>query len=142
MRRLLDRNPEIEIVGEAGEIDSPAQGRRWRRRGKLSSIVFLLMATSTDLLAVLERRFIKVNSAVVESLGYSPDELLETDFKTITHPEDIEPGIDLMRRILAGGHLYEQERRRPHGPSVRTQILPWLDPVLSSEESIDPHAYQ
>lgn len=49
-----------------------------------------------------EGRFLRVNRAFCELLGYSQEELLATDFPALTHSEDREKSLDLQRRLLNG----------------------------------------
>ena len=59
-----------------------------------------------------ELRFLKVNKAVCELLGYREKELLELDLISISHPEDAEltkgPMVQALRK---GDHSYELEKR-------------------------------
>lgn len=56
-------------------------------------------------------RFLKVNKALGEIFGYTEDELLHTDFQTLTHPEDIAEDLRLVKSLLAGQHHYFREKR-------------------------------
>ncbi|MDB5296260.1 MAG: uncharacterized protein JWO31_2243 [Phycisphaerales bacterium] len=47
-------------------------------------------------------RWIKVNRAVCDIVGYSEAELLATSFQAITHPDDLEADLSQVRRLLAG----------------------------------------
>jgi PAS domain S-box-containing protein len=47
-------------------------------------------------------RFLQVNRALSEMLGYSEQELLATNFQAITNPEDLNTGLGYMRQVLAG----------------------------------------
>ena len=47
-------------------------------------------------------RFQQVNQSMCEMLGYSEEELTSTTWQAITHPDDLDIGLDLMRRTLAG----------------------------------------
>ena len=49
-------------------------------------------------LVSLEGRFVQVNGALCQMVGYSEAELLATDFQTITHPDDLASDL---------GHLYD-----------------------------------
>ncbi|WP_430935288.1 PAS domain S-box protein [Saccharicrinis sp. 156] len=49
-----------------------------------------------------EGRFMDVNKAFCNMLGYSKEELLNLDFKSITHPEDLNADLIYVRRILDG----------------------------------------
>jgi diguanylate cyclase (GGDEF)-like protein/PAS domain S-box-containing protein len=49
-----------------------------------------------------EGRFLQVNPALCELLGYSADELTRLTFVDVTHPDDIEASIEHNRRQLEG----------------------------------------
>jgi two-component system NarL family sensor kinase len=50
----------------------------------------------------LEGRFLEVNRAFCEITGYTEEELTATDYRAITHAEDLPRNIHLIRRMLAG----------------------------------------
>ncbi|RZI44123.1 PAS domain S-box protein [Herbaspirillum sp. HC18] len=50
----------------------------------------------------LEGRFLKVNSKLVEILGYTKDELLQLATLDVTHPGDLEKTIADLKRLAAG----------------------------------------
>jgi len=66
-------------------------------------------------LVSLNGRFLQVNAALCRILGYSDSELLATNFQALTHPEDLEPDLALVRRAIAGeiSH-FEMEKRYIH----------------------------
>jgi PAS domain S-box-containing protein len=47
-------------------------------------------------------RWLKVNNALCEILGYSSAELLSINFQTITHPDDLELDLQVMQQVLQG----------------------------------------
>jgi diguanylate cyclase (GGDEF)-like protein/PAS domain S-box-containing protein len=62
-----------------------------------------------------EGRFTRVNSALCGILGYSEQQLLDTSFQTLTHPEDLDADLDQMQRVLAGQiDTYSMEKRYEH----------------------------
>jgi PAS domain S-box-containing protein len=62
-----------------------------------------------------EGRWLKVNQALLNILGYSEAELLATDFQHITHPHDLENDLELVRQVLAGTIAsYQMEKRYLH----------------------------
>ena len=66
-------------------------------------------------------RWLRVNAAVTQMLGYSEDELLEIDFQSVTHPEDLDADMELVRSVLAGEiDSYRMEKRyfHRHGHTV------------------------
>ncbi len=66
-------------------------------------------------------RWLKVNEALSSFLGYSEEELLELDFQTITHPDDLEADLELVQQLVDGKiSTYQLEKRYIHkdGQSV------------------------
>ncbi len=62
-----------------------------------------------------EGRWLQVNHALCEIVGYSEAELLATDFQSITHPSDLDDDLDQVRRVLAGELAsYQKEKRYVH----------------------------
>ncbi len=71
-------------------------------------------------------RFLRVNPALCNMLGYDADELLATDFQSVTHPGDLEADLDLVAQCLRGEReTYEMEKRylRPDGSIVFARLL-------------------
>ena len=63
----------------------------------------------------LDGRWLKVNRAVCEILGYRESELLSLDFQTITHPEDLEIDLNYVNQLLRGEiWSYQLEKRYLH----------------------------
>jgi len=66
-------------------------------------------------LVALDGRWLKVNCALCEIVGYSEEELLATTFQAITHPDDLETDLDYVRQLLEGKiRSYEMEKRYIH----------------------------
>jgi len=68
---------------------------------------------------------VSTNPAFQRMLGYSGDELRQMRFRSITHPDDIEPTISLFQRLQAGelNHYYLDKRYiRKDGGIVWAQI--------------------
>ncbi|MDD5181008.1 MAG: PAS domain S-box protein [Gallionellaceae bacterium] len=63
-------------------------------------------------LAGPDYKYLKINKAFCEMTGYSEEELLAHDFKTITHPEDMEQNLTLSKKLLAGEiNSFQLEKR-------------------------------
>ncbi len=78
-------------------------------------------APSGVALVAPDGRWLKVNRALCELLGYSEAELLSRAFQDITHPEDLALDLDNVRHLLAGDiRSYEMEKRyiKAHGKLV------------------------
>jgi two-component system cell cycle sensor histidine kinase/response regulator CckA len=57
-------------------------------------------------------RWIKVNRALCELLGYTPEELQAKTFQEVTHPEDLQTDMSYVNQMLAGAiPSYQMEKR-------------------------------
>lgn len=57
-------------------------------------------------------RWLRVNRKLCEIVGYSHDELLDTTFQAITHPDDLDADAEAVRRLLTGeGVTHQMEKR-------------------------------
>jgi PAS domain S-box-containing protein len=73
----------------------------------------------------LDGRWIDVNSALCRIVGYSPEQLLTTNFQAITHPEDLDLDLEQMQRTLAGeidGYRMEKRYIRGDGSTIWVQL--------------------
>src|SRR5947209_12801114 len=62
-----------------------------------------------------EGRYMSVNAALCEITGYSEDELLARDFRSITHPDDARSDLEQHRALLSGAvDSYKTEKRYVH----------------------------
>lgn len=60
----------------------------------------------------LDGRWLRVNQALSRIVGYSADELLQMDFQSITHPDDLDSDLALVREMLEGSRLYYHTEKR------------------------------
>jgi PAS domain S-box-containing protein len=60
----------------------------------------------------IDGRWLRVNRRLGEIVGYEPEELLQTTFQEITHPDDLEGDLAQVRRLLADElRTYTMEKR-------------------------------
>lgn len=60
-------------------------------------------------------KFLRVNKALSKMIGYTEEEMLSQTFQNITHPGDLEPDLELVRRTLSGEiDSYRMEKRYFH----------------------------
>lgn len=72
-----------------------------------------------------EGRFIKVNRALCDLVGYPEAELLARTFQDITHPDDLEADLENVRQLIASTkRTYQMEKRYIHatGHPVMVQL--------------------
>ena len=66
-------------------------------------------------IVALDGRFIEVNRALCDMLGYGEAELQKSNFQSVTHPDDLDADIGQVAQLLAGeGRSYEMEKRYLH----------------------------
>jgi diguanylate cyclase (GGDEF)-like protein/PAS domain S-box-containing protein len=73
----------------------------------------------------LDGRYLRVNRALCEMLGYSEEELLEKTTTEVTHPDDCEAGRERTSRVLeegVGGN-YHLEKRYVHAEGRTVWVL-------------------
>lgn len=71
-----------------------------------------------------EGRWLSVNDALCALIGYSREELLRSDFQTITHPDDLRADLDLVNKLLAGEcQSYQLEKRYIHREGHSVWVL-------------------
>ncbi|HUR59308.1 MAG TPA: PAS domain S-box protein [Opitutaceae bacterium] len=66
-------------------------------------------------LVAADGRFLKVNRALCQMLGYSEAELLATTFREITHPEDLDDRGHLQQLLAGARPSFQLEKRYRHG---------------------------
>ncbi len=72
----------------------------------------------------LDGRWMEVNDAVCELLGYSREELLSTNFQSITHPDDLEADLEQAHRLLRGEiQTYRLQKRYIHKKGHTVWVL-------------------
>ncbi len=60
-------------------------------------------------------RWLKVNEAFSNLIGYPPEELYSIDFQSITHPDDLEGDIEWITRVMGGENsILNREKRYIH----------------------------
>jgi diguanylate cyclase (GGDEF)-like protein/PAS domain S-box-containing protein len=63
----------------------------------------------------LDGKWLQVNSQVCRMLGYSEPELKKLSFQDVTHPDDLEAGLDYVEKVLRGEiPSYQMEKRYFH----------------------------
>ena len=105
----------IRIVVYAIDITKQKQSDAELRESQERFSNAFTYAASGMALVSLEGRWLKVNSAVCEMLGYNEEELLARTFQELTVPEDLDSDMACVGRMLAGElSSYHLEKRYYH----------------------------
>lgn len=66
-------------------------------------------------LVATDGKFLKVNHALCQMVGYTTEEMMERTFQDLTHPEDLEADLALLEKALRGElDSYQMEKRYFH----------------------------
>jgi PAS domain S-box-containing protein len=69
-------------------------------------------------------RFLRVNRALCELVGYTEAELMARTFQDITHPEDVGPDLANVRRIISGEiAAFQMEKRYLHARGHAVAVM-------------------
>jgi len=89
------------------EFDLRESEQRFRGAFEFAAIGMALVAS--------DGRWLRVNRSLCGIVGYTAEELLATDFQSITHPEDLDTDVGRMRQMLDGAlSHYDMEKRYIH----------------------------
>jgi PAS domain S-box-containing protein len=107
-RDITSRKETLELLRESEE--------RFRTAFEFAAIGMGLVA--------LDGRWLRVNRSLCDLLGYSERELLDTDFQSITHADDLADDLNHAGRLLAGEiRTYQMEKRYTHKAGHLVSIL-------------------
>ena len=104
--------------GAAVDIDAAGAADRLHRR-IFEAAAVAIAQTSID------GRIMMVNPAFAHLTGFSAEELVGTDFRDLTHPDDLQSNLALFRDLIEGRtetFLIEKRYRRKDGESVWVSI--------------------
>ena len=93
------RGPAGEVTGGVAVVREVTGTRQ--RATQLFETAFAHAPIGLALVS-LEGRWLKVNAALCEWLGYSEAELLAQTFQEITHPDDLDTDLRQVERLVAG----------------------------------------
>lgn len=89
--------------------------RRLRRAREEEAARFRLAFEDAPIgkaLVGLDGRYLQVNESLAAMLGYSREELVDTQFQDVTHPDDLDADVALIAAVQAGELAsYEMEKR-------------------------------
>jgi PAS domain S-box-containing protein len=116
--RVVERSPDgapTKVVGISLDVDAQKHlemdlresEQRFRGAFEFAAIGMALVAP--------DGRWLRVNRSLCGIVGYTAEELLATDFQSITHPEDLDTDVGQVRQMLDGSlSHYDMEKRYIH----------------------------
>ncbi len=113
---LLDgRGAVAQLLAEGRDVTEAEKARIALEESEERFRAAMEYAAIGMALVSLDGRFLKVNRALCEIVGYSEAELLERTFPELTHPDDLEADLAQAEELLAGriSH-YDMEKRYFH----------------------------
>ena len=120
-------NPNGELEGYLCIIKDLTEQKQQEAKLRTSEETFRLTMQESPIgiaLVSLEGHWMKVNEALCELIGYTQQELLRTDFQTITHPDDLATDLGLVQQVLDGSiKSYALEKRYFHKKGYQIKIL-------------------
>ncbi|PCJ61426.1 MAG: hypothetical protein COA65_00170 [Rhodospirillaceae bacterium] len=106
---------DLAILTSAVDITERLRSKEALRESEERFRSAFEMAPHGTALVDLEGKWLKVNHALSEMIGYSETELKTTDFQAITHPDDLEASLAYYKQMLAGEiTTYQIEKRYFH----------------------------
>jgi len=118
------RDPEGKLFGAIAVNEDISAIRRTQEEMRIARDFFEQTFNAAPVgmaIADVDGRYIKVNRAMTEFIGYSSDELLARSYVDITHPEDVATNGAMRQRLLDGesaAHLLEKRYIRKNGSTV------------------------
>ncbi len=103
------------IVGVSRDITQHKQTEEALRNSEEQFHSTFTYAAIGMALVSLDGRWLRVNNAVCEIVGYPEQELLTKTFQDITHPDDLDSDLQYVGQLLAGEiQSYQMEKRYVH----------------------------
>ncbi|MBU2955867.1 PAS domain S-box protein [Marinobacter sp. F3R08] len=136
--RLKDEDDAT--MGYLGMAVDITEQRQAEREARLASERFgeaFNSAAQGMALVSLEGCWMDVNEAATKLFGYSREELLATDFQTLTHPDDLESDLTLLHDLLAG-RIEQYQMKKRYYRSDGTTIYALLSVGLVVDEEQRP----
>ena len=119
--RSDERGNVTHVFGTIQDVTEQHQAEAARQEAQeLFETAFSQAPTGMALIG-LDGRWMKVNSAACEITGWAETELLQRDFRTFVHPDDVEADGPQMRGLLAGeirGYRAEKRCIRRSGEQI------------------------
>ena len=124
----------VGIVGVVQDITERKQGEEELKESEERFRILFESAPVGIVFASVEGRFIQVNRAFQEILGYPEEELRDKHFKNITHSDDAKESLKMFGELVEGKRSFgvlEKRYRRKDGSFI------WCNTTISTIRTAD-----
>ena len=113
--RVVARSPAgapLKVIGVSLDVDARKRMDSALRQSEERFRLAFEFASVGMALVGPDGRWLRVNQALSRIVGYTAEELLRIDFQTITHPDDLDADLALLRQTLDGSIPHFQMEKR------------------------------
>jgi diguanylate cyclase (GGDEF)-like protein/PAS domain S-box-containing protein len=121
----------VAATAEAPQQHKVSEGDRFRSAFDYAAIGMALVST--------EGRWLQVNRSLCQILGYAEDELLLTDFLSVTHPDDLPTALSNIGQLLKGKVQASQMEKRYIHKSGHEVWVHWSVSLVRDQYSKSVH---
>jgi len=105
----------VKLLGTVHDITERRKAEMELRRSEDQFRSAMQFSAIGMALVALNGHWLEVNQAICDIVGYSKDELLATDFQSITHPDDLAGDLAFVGQLIAGERQsFQMEKRYIH----------------------------
>ncbi|WP_298015118.1 EAL domain-containing protein [uncultured Castellaniella sp.] len=125
----------LRAVSQAARTSDALQRSEERFRA-----VFNQAAVGVSLSDMTTGRLVRVNRKYAAMLGYSESELLQCDFQSLSHPDDLPADLAQMARVRSGEiQEFQMEKRMMHKDGHPVWVLLTVSPIRQPGAAPDYH---
>ncbi len=113
--RVVERSADgapLKVVGVSIDIGARKRAETALRESEARFRSAFEFAAIGMAMVAPDGRWLRVNQALCQIVGYSAEELLRIDFQTVTHPDDLGADLAFVRQMLDGSISYFQMEKR------------------------------
>lgn len=108
--------------------------------GKLFQVIFEQAGVGVALFSTASGKFLKINKKYCDIVGYSEEEMLNTDFQSITYPEDLKSDFEIIELLKSGKiREFSKEKRYIHKNGDIVWVNITVSPMWDFGEKPDYH---